>query len=286
MGIKKVNIEHVSINDNQSFKLEHYAVPLDDIMPIHKHKEWEISWIIKGKGSRIVGNSLEPIETGEVIILPPDLPHCWIFSQDGEEQYVESMTIQFPQDLIDGQILQFGEFAGIGKFLKKFGGGAILRDQDSCKAKEYISRIHKQSDGFRLLAFLEMMLFLSRTAQYRELNIASFYNKDKTQNNKRMEKVLKYISTNYMKDISLDDISNIASMNKSAFCSFFKKNTRTSFVNYLSRYRIEIATRLLRESNKPVSDICYEVGFNDIPHFNRLFKKKQGMSPSQYRALE
>ena len=89
-----------------------------------------------------------------------------------------------------------------------------------------------------------------------------------------------------MQDITLEQIANIASMSKGSFCSFFKKNTRVSFVNYLSQYRIEIAAQLLREDNRPIANICFDVGFNDIPHFNRIFKRILGVSPSKYRALD
>lgn len=286
MGAKMVNIEHIAINSNQSFKCKHYHVPLNDVMPIHKHKEWEISWIIKGEGSRITGNSLEPIKSDEIVILPPGLPHCWIFNQNQESNYTENITIQFDEDLINKQLLLFNEFSSIAKFKEKFGGGAMLYGEVTDKVREYILQINQQNDESRLLTFIAMMLLLSQTMEYRALNIIPLNHNTSVLNSEQMEKVLKYISRNYMQDITLEQIANIASMSKGSFCSFFKKNTRVSFVNYLSQYRIEIAAQLLREDNRSIANICFDVGFNDIPHFNRIFKRILGVSPSKYRVLD
>ncbi|MGM9864343.1 MAG: helix-turn-helix transcriptional regulator, partial [Lepagella sp.] len=81
-----------------------------------------------------------------------------------------------------------------------------------------------------------------------------------------------------------DDIAAHIGMNRSAFCTFFKRNKDMTFSQFVTRYRLETACGLLKTSQKQVSEICFSVGFNDLPHFIRVFRKKYGMSPSQYRA--
>jgi AraC-like DNA-binding protein len=88
---------------------------------------------------------------------------------------------------------------------------------------------------------------------------------------------------NAKRRISVSEISRHIGMSKSSFCIFFKKATGKTFVNYLNEYRIETACQLLNTTKNSVSDICYEVGFEDIPYFNRVFKKTKSMSPKEYR---
>lgn len=103
-------------------------------------------------------------------------------------------------------------------------------------------------------------------------------------NKQRLQDVYKYIVENYHRKITLEEIASYASMNKTAFCLFFKKATGESFVAYLNVFRLQMACTMLTRSSKNISEICYAVGFTDIPYFNRAFKQRYGVSPTQYRA--
>ena len=92
-----------------------------------------------------------------------------------------------------------------------------------------------------------------------------------------------FVTCNAYRNISLDDVVRHVGMNKSAFCTFFKQSIGKTFITYLNEYRIELACQLLKQENISISEICYHVGFTDIPYFNRVFKKHKGCSPSQYR---
>ena len=72
-------------------------------------------------------------------------------------------------------------------------------------------------------------------------------------------------------------------MNRTAFCAFFKRCKGMTFSQFLTRYRLDTACELLKHTQKQVSEICYSVGFNDLPHFVRVFTHAEGISPSKYR---
>lgn len=101
---------------------------------------------------------------------------------------------------------------------------------------------------------------------------------------RRIREVATYVMANYSHRITLDEIASHMGMNRSAFCSFFKRNKGMTFSQFLTLYRLETACGLLRDSRKQVSEICFATGFNDLPHFNRVFKKRYGLSPSRFRA--
>ena len=100
---------------------------------------------------------------------------------------------------------------------------------------------------------------------------------------RRMQRVTEYVMAHYIHNISLDDIAAHIGMNRSAFCTFFRRNKGMTFSQFVTQYRLETACELLKTSQKQVSEICFAVGFNDLPHFIRVFNKETGLSPTKYR---
>ena len=97
---------------------------------------------------------------------------------------------------------------------------------------------------------------------------------------RRMQQICVYVMTHYIHTISLDDIAAEVGMNRSAFCSYFKRCKGMTFSQYVTQYRLNTACELLKHSQKQVSEICFTV---DLPHFVRVFTNTLGMSPSKYR---
>ena len=100
---------------------------------------------------------------------------------------------------------------------------------------------------------------------------------------RRMQQICSYVMAHYVHTISLDDIAAEVGMNRSAFCSYFKRCKGMTFSQYVTQYRLNTACKLLKHSQKQVSEICFTVGFNDLPHFVRVFTNNIGVSPSRYR---
>ena len=92
------------------------------------------------------------------------------------------------------------------------------------------------------------------------------------------------IDDNFNQHISLDEIADLVSMTVPAFCRFFKKTTGKTFTKLVNEYRVVHATKLLSESQTSITDICFECGFNNFSHFNKLFKEFTGKSASKYRS--
>jgi AraC-like DNA-binding protein len=97
-------------------------------------------------------------------------------------------------------------------------------------------------------------------------------------------KAKQFIQEHQTDDLSLGDVAKAVNTSTFYFCKMFKKYTGLNFTNYLSRLRIEKAKNLLLNPNLRVSEIAYEVGFQSLTHFNRVFKKIIGQSPTEYRS--
>jgi AraC-like DNA-binding protein/ligand-binding sensor protein len=93
-----------------------------------------------------------------------------------------------------------------------------------------------------------------------------------------------FIAKNQDRDVSLAEVAKAVNTSTFYFCKLFKKATGLTFTDYLSRVRIEKAKNLLLNPNLRISEIAYEVGFQSLTHFNRIFRKLTGQSPSAYRS--
>ncbi len=138
----------------------------------------------------------------------------------------------------------------------------------------------KQNEVERLSSFIRLLAVLPLAD---ETNIVGKY-KERDRKQERLDMIRVFVACNAYRNISLDDVVRHVGMNKSAFCTFFKQSTGKTFVAYLNEYRIEQACQLLKKEDISISEICYQVGFADIPYFNRVFRKHKGCSPSQYRS--
>lgn len=102
---------------------------------------------------------------------------------------------------------------------------------------------------------------------------------------RRMQQICAYVMAHYVHTISLDEIAAEVGMNRFAFCSYFKRCKGMTFSQFVTQYRLNTACELLKHSQKQVLEICFAVGFNDVPHFNRVFKELKGVSQKDYRKI-
>ena len=98
-----------------------------------------------------------------------------------------------------------------------------------------------------------------------------------------VKRALDYIDSRYNDNITLEDVINYLNINKSYFCTLFKKETGKTFTEYLNRIRIEKSKSMLLEENSSILDIALSVGFSNQNYFSILFRRYTGLSPIQFR---
>ncbi|NNL15327.1 MAG: helix-turn-helix transcriptional regulator, partial [Flavobacteriaceae bacterium] len=147
-----------------------------------------------------------------------------------------------------------------------------------------IEALEKQKGFQRILKFLEILNDLANAEDYNVLNADGFAFETTPQDSAKIDIIYKHINNNFQNHISLDEIADKASMTVPAFCRYFKKATGRTFTKLVNEYRIVHATKLLSESKMSITDVCYECGFNNFSHFNKLFKEITGKSASKYRS--
>ncbi|WP_160692136.1 helix-turn-helix domain-containing protein [Clostridium sp. C2-6-12] len=101
----------------------------------------------------------------------------------------------------------------------------------------------------------------------------------------KMKIILNYIKENYMNDISIKDMCSICNFSEYHFMRFFKKYIGMTCIEYINNYRLEVASKLLDTTDKSIMDISFEVGFNNVSYFNKLFKTKFKLTPREFRDI-
>ncbi|MEM9144260.1 MAG: AraC family transcriptional regulator, partial [Bacteroidota bacterium] len=130
-----------------------------------------------------------------------------------------------------------------------------------------------------LKIFNHLLKIEARERLSNPINGSSIFSK----NIEKVNKVYEYVFQNIQEGIKLEEASAVLNMAPSSFCRFFKKKTGHTFMEYVKNVRVGIAAKLLAETDKQITQICYESGYNNLANFNHYFKANMGKTPSDYR---
>lgn len=278
----KASIEVLHPTDHQSFHVREFGVSAFHA-PYHFHSEIELTAITKGYGERYIGNHMENFQDGDLVLLGPNLPHCWKLEPDERNQTAKAIVIQFDKHFLGEDLFKRPELTTINKLLKESTFGIHFSESDARGIHERLISLKDESDHFQaLLSFLSILNSLGN-CHYRLLDkdrsIASLSSSEQ----ERMNLVLAYIVDRFNGKISLDEAADLANLTTNAFCKYFKKNTRKTFMEMVTDYRINYARQQLIQTDKPISEIAFESGFGDPSHFYKSFRSKTNLSPAHYR---
>lgn len=270
------------VNDHSFFFIAQHIIPALEAK-MHRHEAWELYLVIHGHGTRMTGDTLMPFKEGDLVLIPPSMPHYWEYmekSANGNGE-IEYLMAAFSPEFIDKCIAAFPEIRNrlYGQILPK--EALKYGIASSTEIKHHLIRMRDMDDVGQLCGILRLLPMIFTTKDHTLIGKPIKIDRDI----KRMQQVSTYVMAHYAHNIHLDDIAGHIGMNRSAFCTFFKRNKGMTFSQFVTRYRLETACGLLKNSQKQVSEICFTVGFNDLPHFIRVFKKEIGMSPSVYRKI-
>ena len=268
-------------DDSKLFKTGFYENAKEFEHPWHYHPEYELTYILTSHGVRYIGNSMENYSESDLVLIGSNLPHCWLNTPD--QQQPSSLVLYLNEEFLDRTWMQSCEFDDIRILLELSNKGIKFNKVVALKLKEKFFELRTLDSIDKLIALLHIFKELSRTSEYHVLCEHGFTYEPSPIHNERINAVYAYIGTHYQKKISVADIASELNMSKEYFSRFFRKIMRRSFSKFLNEYRITRACRLLIESDKQVSEICYAAGFESIPFFYRQFKKFKKCQPKSYR---
>lgn len=247
----------------------------------HFHPELELVYVNKAKGKRHIGSHLSYFNNSQLILIGANLPHSGFtdrFTTNGAET-----IIQFKEEFLGKDFLNAPEMKSIKNLFARAKKGLLFHVEAKKTIGPKIEAMLNYKGMARIIHFLDILNDLALSNDYSLLNVDGFAFEVEPQDNKKIEIIYSHVRKNFTQQITLDEISEKVSMTVPAFCRYFKKVTGKTFTQFVNEFRIVHATKLLAESPSSITDICYESGFNNFSHFNKLFKKFTGKSPLKYR---
>ncbi|OJJ16202.1 hypothetical protein BKI52_35780 [marine bacterium AO1-C] len=274
----KPQLETVQISDTQTsfkfFKREELVFE-----PYwHYHPEIELTFISQGRGTRMVGDSIESFQAGDLVLMGENLPHNYS-TTDLNLPYTTctAYVFQFNQAIFEA----FPECKPFQALFSKASYG-LKYLAPPAELLEQIKSFEQLSSLQQLVRLLNILDYLKDDTHYRQLSGIT-YQKNVHKHQNRVAKITQYILERVESPLSLGEISQFAGMTPNAFCSWFKKSLGFTFITYLNTLRVEKACHYLLETDWDISEIAFKVGYENITHFNRVFKNIKNTTPKVYR---
>jgi len=249
----------------------------------HYHEEFELLLTLKGEGVRIVGDHMDHFEGSELVFMGAGLPHLFKNEEKDVSSSADYIIVKF-KDLFESEsFFSLPEFSTINNFLKNAERGILFSKKTVKKVKRLLIELADSKGTDRILLFIQVFKIISEAEDYQYMASEGFFLKSSSKGEDRIQKVIDYITENYIKDISLEDLADVSYMTTNSFCRYFKNRTGKTAFEFIREFRVNKACQMLINGEKSIADICYDTGFNSFSSFNRIFKNLKNISASEYK---
>ena len=277
----KIEYEVVQPDHGSSFKLIHNLSSAEDFeWQYHYHPEYEITCVLKGSGTRHIGNHFSRYHHGDLVMLGPNLPHSG-FGLNGHGIH-EEIVIQIKEEVLEQSMVARPEMAFIQPLLQNAKKGIIFGKNAREAITKPIKKLLKLSPFEKYIELLSVLHRMASTQDYELVSPTVDFSALINKNNTRLQKIFTYVENHYQQDIDIQKVASITNLSVPSFCNYFKKTMGMTFTDFINQYRIHLACSLLHQE-KTVSEIGFDCGFNNIVYFNKVFKTITKKTPSEYK---
>lgn len=272
--------EKINVPNKHSFITR--KLPLKSNDSVHSHKNFELNFITSGSGRRIVGDHISGFEKGDLVLLGPDVPHCWEILE-GEDQKAFCIVTHFSEDIVSSDFFKMPELEKVVDLLKQSKRGLRFKIEDDQKIRQILEKMTRLEGLDYYIHLLQVFNRLLKIQEREKLSNPIAQEGSFSRNLEKINKVYEYVFQHIQEGVKLEEASSLLNMAPNSFCRFFKKKTDLTFMEYVKRVRVGIAAKLLAETDKQITQICFESGYNNLANFNFYFKSVMGKTPSEYR---
>jgi len=272
-------LQKLPLTESTSFVAKTFRTPHFEV-GWHQHIEYELILFTEGSGLSFAGNHVGEFETGDIYFLGSNLPHT--FQKREQGLITSAVVVQFKEDFWGEGFLQLPESRQVRQLLDASSQGLKMQAPLKQQLAPLIAALEHASGFKRILLLGECLEIMTEQAAYIPVStqpIKAFQHKDR----ETIDRVFQFTIDNFRDPISLPQVAEIACMSVPAFCNYFKRSTKKTYIDFLNEVRIGCACSLLVETAQTVLDICYESGYNTMANFHKQFLKIKRMTPLQYR---
>ena len=274
----KIKKEIVLPDPGQSFKL--FTPRLKNYFFWHYHPEYELVYVEATNGIRHVGQNISSFMESDLVLIGPNIPHL-NFDYGLKTEY-RQIVVQLKEHFLGDAFNETPELATIQQLFEKAYLGLSFSGNTKQAVAEKLKHMRKLGHFEQLLCLLEIFQILATSDEVIELNEQDTSVKLFLNDKIRMGAIYKYIHANYNETPDVNKVAASVHLSTAAFCRYFKKQTKMTFTEFVNQYRVTQAKTLLLQDIS-ISEACYEVGFESLSYFNKLFKKITGENPSVFK---
>jgi AraC family L-rhamnose operon transcriptional activator RhaR len=262
---------------------------------LHAHDFIEIAYVASGCGIHRIKDKEYSVSKGDLFIIDHDVPHEFRSLSGNPKVDLIVYNCIFQPEFLDYSLVNCRDFSNITNnllfksiFPEEIESPADIKllEQDNRDIfliyEKMYHEYHFMNPGYiELLRAYLIELLITVFRAYRKINQAQ--GAVESNRNKIIENVMSYLKSNYTQNLKLEDLSTMAFLSRNYFCKLFKDTTGMTVFEYTQRLRIDEACKMLSETDKKVSHIAAEVGYNDLKFFTQIFKRNTGKTPGEYR---
>lgn len=258
----------------------HVKIKPHEQIGIHNQNTWELSYIIKGQGERVIDGETASFSEKDLVLVVPKAEHGWIFDPEitDADGNIECISLRWSSELFSHLEMLFPAWTEVKNQLLAISQCAVFDTKQSSEIVDKLLLLDQCGEEQFPIYLLDLFLSILKGIQS-----ASRIKKKLSIADTRLKQIEIYTSCNFSRSITLSDVSQHVGMNRSAFCTFFRRETGESYMTYLKRYRLNFARQLIEHTGNSISSICWQCGFNDLGYFDRIFRNEFGFSPTDCR---
>jgi AraC-like DNA-binding protein len=274
----RIQLETISSPD-KSFSMM-FNPRLSDLFYWHFHPEYELVYIKAATGTRHVGEHISTYEESDLVLIGSNIPH--LNFDFGVKTEYQKVVVHLKKEFVESHFQTIPELNPISDLFEKSKYGIVFKGETNKLVGEKLFQLEQMNSFQQYILLIEVLQELANSSEIELLHEQSYQNKFSEREQGRLRTIYAYVDKNYHQKIELCEMAEISNMSKEAFCRYFKKASKYSFIEFLNRYRIS-QSKLLLMSGKTVSDACYQTGFESLSYFNRTFKKVTDENPRDFR---
>lgn len=286
-------------NHNDNLPVYLRRVLPGQLSPLHRHEMIQINYVFRGALIHQINDSQYELVKGDIFIIPPYIPHRLVSAPNTDFEIMELevapefiLGSSWNPGLDIGANASFFDFSYIEPFFvsecnvkPRLNLTGAKQNIVESMLNEIYQEYSEKEDSYILAVKADILKLLVILGRFFSQDICKTSEDSQLYCHHRdaMMRSVQYIDDHFTDPITIEDVSKVAMLSQSYFSYLFKIVTSQTFVEYLNLRRIQYAMELLSNTDRLVLDICYDAGFRSVNHYNRLFKKTVGLSPTQYR---
>ncbi len=260
---------------------------------LHQHPEIQITLITRSEGVLIASDYIGNFKENDVFVIGKNQAHVFrndkIYFDPQNDLIAENVSIFFDAQYFGDFFWNLDEMETVRRFVAEAAGGLRIEGITAQHIATLLKDIVHKKGLDKLVAFFTILKVISESAEYKPLAAVEKYLQNPSfresigqYDSDRMNTILKYTFQEYQNTITIEDVARVANLTPEAFCRYFKLRTRKTYWRFLNEVRINHACKLLADKNLLIADVAYQVGFNNLSNFNRVFKMIMHETPRDY----